>query len=81
MVQIKDNLSLRAEHDVNLGAAPDAGATPLAGGLPDTGGGFLAQGLGQVAQVGQSVADMMVEREIETEERRMATVQMQVESV
>ena len=72
MVQIKDN--------VNLGAVPDAGATPLAGGLPDTGGGFLAQGLGQVAQVGQSVADMMIQREIETEERRMATVQMQVES-
>ena len=72
MVQIKDNL--------NLGAVPDAGATPLAGALPDTGGGFLAQGLGQVAQVGQSVADMMIQREIETEERRMATVQMQVES-
>ena len=72
MVQIKDN--------VNLGAVPDAGATPLAGALPDTGGGFLAQGLGQVAQVGQSVADLMIQREIETEERRMATVQMQVES-
>ena len=100
MTQIKDDLSLRAEHDVNLGAVPDAGATPLAGGVPETGGGFLAQGLrsrharsqtqmGQVAQVGQSVADMMVvshaqtqiAREIETEERRMATVQMQVESV
>lgn len=88
MPQIKDDLSLRAEHDVNLGAVPDAGATPLAGALPETGGGFLAQGLGQVAQVGQSVADMMVvshaqtqiAREIETEERRMATVQMQVES-
>ena len=30
--------------------------------------------MGQVAQVGQSVADLMIAREIETEERRMATV-------
>ena len=35
MVQIKDTLSLRVGHDVNLGAVPDAGATPLAGSLPE----------------------------------------------
>lgn len=50
MTQIKDNLSLRAGHDVNLGAVPDAGATPLAGGLPETGAGSWRRGYGRAVR-------------------------------